>query len=235
MLRGKIFAGLLMGLVGSSAHALGLFSPVMIRSQVDNGNLGFCSGVVISPTQVLTAAHCIEHNSLFEIFPDGDRGPALPVIGTSGRVHPRYNFGVSPYDFDIGIIEFSSNMILDQWSTAYGICYKDHIAEKIEQVSFGMRNGTHLRHIEWRPTFGLTPSRVTQLSLDGGSVLGDSGAPVFVLERSIPCLYAIHSTLVTDFETRPDGTQVPVKRTSFDPILKRLLKRGVNGNYDFIP
>ncbi len=74
------------------------------------GGSGVCSGTLIAPTVVLTAAHCVEDPMAGNYLVYGGTQPgqtALFAIGAS-EVHAHPNFDVSPPVHDVGVLILDS-------------------------------------------------------------------------------------------------------------------------------
>ncbi|XP_063697121.1 trypsin-4-like [Culicoides brevitarsis] len=84
--------------------------PYQVSFQ-DNQNRHFCGGSIISPTYILSAAHCFQ-NALAGALKV--RVGSSSVGGNEGKIyqvskitnHPKYNF--ETYDFDFSIVQLSS-------------------------------------------------------------------------------------------------------------------------------
>ena len=79
-------------IVGSAAPAPGdVAAHVVMVLNSEDGSAGFCTGVVIAPDVVLTAAHCVPKGAGLRIhFPsDGDKPVMLPVVAVAR--HPDYH------------------------------------------------------------------------------------------------------------------------------------------------
>jgi|GEM_PF-2225988 len=184
---------------------------VLIRSRVSNGNIGYCSGVVIDASTVLTAAHCVENNTdhhihLAAAWIAADR----PM--KSSDYHPAH----SKSDSDIGILKFSKALPF----SPIRICRKTHSKDTLYRVGFGGRDGKNTEHVFKIQGTGLESLKgELQLATDQKSVSGDSGGPIFALEplhageKPTACLYAIHSSI--GLEKLP--------RMSYNPIVRRTL------------
>jgi len=77
------------------------------------GGFPFCSGTVISPTVVLTAAHCLpphaesvdDMQDIVIAYATNVIGPSLKTTVEEGWTHP--DFGSSGLDYDIGLLRLS--------------------------------------------------------------------------------------------------------------------------------
>ena len=99
------------------------FPQVVTLFAVDRNGYGgnFCSGTLIAPTWVLTAAHCVEAMSSdfrgYDLYVvagsdlDSNRGITEYVQAASWAEHPRYD--AVNLQNDIGIVELTSRMAMD--------------------------------------------------------------------------------------------------------------------------
>ena len=62
---------------------------------------GFCSGVLLSPTTVLTVAHGVTGYDRWEITAPYSRGGAAQAAGKAVRTHPDYKAGNSEHDLAV--------------------------------------------------------------------------------------------------------------------------------------
>jgi secreted trypsin-like serine protease len=210
----KIISILMLGLISQAAHAVEypeFENAVLIKSVLTNGNVGFCSGVVLNPTTVLTAAHCIDRNTQHRIqivkkFFIQWTYAVQPAMKSSSY-HPE----LSKSDADIGILTFTKPLPF----MSIPLCQKTHANETLYRVGFGGRNGKNLKN-----TFEIQAKSITdngaQKALDEQSVSGDSGGPVFAVEGTRACLYAIHSSL--GLELSPKVTYNPIIRRTSLPV-----------------
>ncbi len=95
-------------LISLSAHALirgkaveGV--PDLVRISFSNGWV--CSGVYISPSMILTAAHCLDLMSKVEKI---ENEKTLPVKALKLLPHPRFDHSAW-HSFDVGLIETTPN------------------------------------------------------------------------------------------------------------------------------
>jgi trypsin len=90
---------------GTPTGELPAVGAVGIRRQ--DGRLGVCSGTLIAPTMVLTAAHCLVGARTVGVvfFPTGDESVRLEMLARDFAVHPDYR--ARPFA-DIGLVFLSS-------------------------------------------------------------------------------------------------------------------------------
>jgi hypothetical protein len=143
----------------------------------------FCSGVVIAPRLVLTAAHCLNQIAPDSVFFGQDPasgGTSIPVV--DGGYHGDYdgdrNITV-PWN-DIGLVALASDSPERCWSLSDDA---DVRGDLVLHVGFGVSQGTGGDQTKKEATmevfdvegdlFGVTPD-------SGAACFGDSGGPAFV-------------------------------------------------------
>jgi S1-C subfamily serine protease len=93
----RLAAGLLAGvtspalaIVGPATEDASLAQHVVMVLQHQGATAGFCTGIVLAPTVVMTAAHCVPAGAELRIhFPNPGREPALLPVREVAR-HPGY-------------------------------------------------------------------------------------------------------------------------------------------------
>lgn len=167
---------------------------VVIRSQLPNGNTGTCSGALIAPDLVVTAAHCLDGNLRHRV----NRAAQVQgwVHASAVYIHPKYDPSRSYSAFDIGFIRLSQPV-----RYAYGIkpvCREDHYGESVTRVGFGGRGGYNLKKVFSMPQTNYLRSTQTLVLEDPYSASGDSGGPIYAVENGQYCLFGVHSTVTLD-------------------------------------
>ncbi len=84
---------------------------ITMRSTVSlKANGALCTGTIIGPNQVITAAHCMHGTAGLTIGfgPSGSRIPGIKVIGA--RAHPSWSDGNSDRTHDIGMVIFEGTL-----------------------------------------------------------------------------------------------------------------------------
>lgn len=151
-----------------------------------------CSAVAISRNKLLTAAHCLENAVSVKML----IGPQLLnsnkfIHASSFEKHPKYNQKNSNYLYDIAKITLGDN--LPRAVAHYKLAYTQKAGELV-RVGFGGRQGQNIRNIF---------SDMDRFRIKGGylnvydthSFSGDSGGPIFQMQRGKLSLVAIHSTI----------------------------------------
>ena len=74
---------------------------LIVAKHSQSPRTGFCSGVLLSPTTVLTVAHGVAGYDRWEVTAPYARGGAAQAAGKAIRTHPDYKAGASEHDLAV--------------------------------------------------------------------------------------------------------------------------------------
>jgi secreted trypsin-like serine protease len=90
---------------GTDCTDLNKSAVVAIIKNLPDGSAGICSGTMISPTKVLTAAHCLESASSIDVLLGVSATKLAYVTSNSWQIHPNFSRSSNgAFSNDVGVI-----------------------------------------------------------------------------------------------------------------------------------
>jgi len=153
----------------------------------------FCTGTLIAPQRVLTAASCFDDGPppqlvSFYVGPDarpsGEAGP--PTSGTLHRadaivIHPDYD--IASGASDIAVVHLQDiTTVASGMAIMGGVSEDDAMSQDVLYIGYGVSNdltlaGGGLRRSTMRPILAMESAHYISDSIGGDLCFGDSGAP----------------------------------------------------------
>ncbi|HXH73834.1 MAG TPA: trypsin-like serine protease [Bacteriovoracaceae bacterium] len=175
-------------------------SSLLIEVTRPNG-VFTCTGVAVSPTIVVTAAHCLEGEIKgVRVFTQQSYDPGQgSLVMKNYKIHPDYKPKASKHKADIAKIVMKDK--LPSFIRLLPIYEGFMVTGNILRFGFGAREGKNIRTVV-TPRFRKMNLQEQVLELDDKfSRSGDSGGPIFMENGQDIKLVAIHST----FSHGPEG------------------------------
>jgi len=152
-----------------------------------SGSKSICSGVLIRPQVVLTAAHCTENLMWARVTTQSELEGANDWVKVENFIsHPAYKGNIPGESVDIGLMYLESPIHVPLLKRAN---YKLNL--QCERIGFGLRAGVNRR--TWQTSF---PENLLGTSLrvkDEFGVVGDSGGPVYQRQIGELKLVGVHT------------------------------------------
>jgi secreted trypsin-like serine protease len=190
-------------------------------------NDALCSGTVVSPHVVLTAAHClsadvvgpIDHVEIFlgsDAFdPNQASDPSLFVQVASTTFDPQ--FSASGTTHDIGVVVAAQPLAPTPIPLNHDSLGNGDVGTPVQAVGFGESNGTVPSSAGPRRTIDTTILKVDDEHIGLANVIceGDSGGPTYLTKNGQKLVAGVHS-FTTSQTCNGDGDDTRVdKYTSF--------------------
>lgn len=158
--------------------------PEVVQVLVNNAAQDYCTGVLVSPTRVMTAAHCTGGSSFVIKAPYAKGGPKQSTATKGGGVHRSQNYNEEIWKEDVAILNLATAIVIDVYpelrdvgelgeetieGVAVGRAREERNAELVKSKTLTVRSGTN---------DGYTTGLGSQYYSSGG----DSGGPLFLVE-----------------------------------------------------
>jgi len=149
------------------------------------GGVGGCSGTLIAPKTVLTAAHCVYSRPSFVRFYVGENFlyPEHVYTASSYQYHPYY--GGRYVDYDLAIVQLSTDPVLDGVEPIPVHLDPPQMlaGEQVQAVGYGMTAPeTYSNTRRWWTVLSVIAESPTIFTVSGfdvtGTCQGDSGGPL---------------------------------------------------------
>jgi secreted trypsin-like serine protease len=188
--------GALTAIVNGTACSTANSSVVLVNMRDNSGPIGSCSGTVIAPRAVLTAAHCLVGGATaVRIFV----GTGSEVPAESFLAHPLYRQGDSSSVDDVGVVITGQDLP----RTPFRLLLSRDARSGEQAVIAGWGadqngNGTILR--AGTTTITVTSNsglQTQQNSTNSGVCSGDSGGPLLLSEGGVWAIAGVTSATTT--------------------------------------
>lgn len=191
--------------------AFGRDRQPIVQGQVNNGDPAvvaltaqgqqFCTGTLIRPDVVITAAHCLPPNVPFnytsiDVFFGTDvNGPGEFAPVASGWTHPGWND--NEFLYDIGLVRLAQPVAVAPVPFRTDFMGNDMVGTQVRITGFGItQNGANdsgLKRVATTEVSSVYQGVFDMAIAPSGTCSGDSGGPAFIMNNGVEELAGIHS------------------------------------------
>ena len=165
-------------------------SSVLLFTESNYGS-GTCSGTLIGPTQIVTAAHCLSNKTAISIgYGPQPKEPLQSLKVTQFTPHPKFPFR-SPfpvYEYDIGVVSFKGTLPPEMKPVTLAPDGSIKTGDELLLAGYGYTTQAGpseagiLRQVRVKTAQVDTGHRILEIEAftNKGGCLGDSGGPAYL-------------------------------------------------------
>jgi len=184
-------------IVGRSADGAKWQSQVVMVLSRSGNQAGFCSGVVLTRTIVVTAAHCVSNASETRVYLPGQ--PLIPLRRIAR--HPGFHADAPrtrSRSIDLALIETAEALPAEYTAPAVANRLRYELGTKFEIAGFGVAHEDDAKtsgtlragHVTLRAPLSSVLLWLEEPQHETGACTGDSGAPVFTEDGKLAAIVA---------------------------------------------
>jgi hypothetical protein len=184
-------------IVGKSTEGAKSQSHVVMVLSRGGGRAGFCSGVVVAPSIVLTAAHCVSAASDARVYLPGQ--PLLAVARIAK--HPDFHADAPrtrSRSIDLALVQTADPLAAEFTAPVFADTARYEIGTPFEIAGFGVSREDDAKtsgilrvgHVRLRAPLSSILLWLDDPQHETGACTGDSGGPVFTPDGKLAAIIA---------------------------------------------